>query len=104
MKALPGRVAYAAAKHGVVGITRVLAVEWAHRRRTFTFRFASAEAFVERFATYYGPTLKALEAAGDGRHAMTDDLRELVLSWNRLDGPVPIAVPGEYLESVGVRR
>ena len=31
MRALPGRVAYAAAKHGVVGITRVLAVEWANR-------------------------------------------------------------------------
>jgi NAD(P)-dependent dehydrogenase (short-subunit alcohol dehydrogenase family) len=31
MRALPGRVAYAAAKHGVVGITRVLAVEWAGR-------------------------------------------------------------------------
>jgi len=31
MRALPGRVAYAAAKHGVVGITRVLAVEWAER-------------------------------------------------------------------------
>jgi NAD(P)-dependent dehydrogenase (short-subunit alcohol dehydrogenase family) len=31
MKALPGRVAYSAAKHGVVGITRVLAVEWADR-------------------------------------------------------------------------
>jgi NAD(P)-dependent dehydrogenase (short-subunit alcohol dehydrogenase family) len=30
-RALPGRVAYAAAKHGVVGITRVLAVEWADR-------------------------------------------------------------------------
>jgi len=30
-RALPGRVAYAAAKHGVVGITRVLAVEWAGR-------------------------------------------------------------------------
>jgi len=30
-RALPGRVAYAAAKHGVVGITRVLAVEWAAR-------------------------------------------------------------------------
>jgi NAD(P)-dependent dehydrogenase (short-subunit alcohol dehydrogenase family) len=28
-RALPGRVAYAAAKHGVVGVTRVLAVEWA---------------------------------------------------------------------------
>jgi len=31
MRALPGRVAYAAAKHGVVGVTRVLAVEWAAR-------------------------------------------------------------------------
>jgi NAD(P)-dependent dehydrogenase (short-subunit alcohol dehydrogenase family) len=31
MRALPGRVAYAAAKHGVVGLTRVLAVEWADR-------------------------------------------------------------------------
>ncbi len=31
MRALPGRVAYAAAKHGVVGVTRVLAVEWADR-------------------------------------------------------------------------
>jgi NAD(P)-dependent dehydrogenase (short-subunit alcohol dehydrogenase family) len=29
IRGLPGRVAYAAAKHGVVGITRVLAVEWA---------------------------------------------------------------------------
>ena len=31
-------------------------VAWTHRERTFTFRFASAEAFVDRFATYYGPT------------------------------------------------
>lgn len=31
MRALPGRVAYSAAKHGIVGITRVLAVEWADR-------------------------------------------------------------------------
>ena len=30
-RALPGRVAYSAAKFGVVGITRVLAVEWAGR-------------------------------------------------------------------------
>jgi NAD(P)-dependent dehydrogenase (short-subunit alcohol dehydrogenase family) len=30
-RALPGRAAYAAAKFGVVGVTRVLAVEWAER-------------------------------------------------------------------------
>ena len=32
MRALPGRVAYSAAKHGVVGVTRILAVEWADRQ------------------------------------------------------------------------
>lgn len=48
------------------------AVTWTHHRRTFTFRFTSAEAFVETFATYYGPTLKALEAAAayDGGYAI----------------------------------
>jgi ubiquinone/menaquinone biosynthesis C-methylase UbiE len=77
-------------------------VEWVHRRRTFTFRFTSAEAFVERFATHYGPTLKALEAAGSHRNALLRDLRELAEMWNRLEDGGPIAVPAEYLESVGV--
>jgi SAM-dependent methyltransferase len=78
-------------------------VLWSHRERTFTFRFASAEAFVERFTTYYGPTLKALEAAGAARAALESDLRDLAISWNRLEQPGPIAVPGTYLESVGLR-
>jgi SAM-dependent methyltransferase len=75
-------------------------VHWTHRTRTFTFRFASAADFLQRFRTYYGPTLKAIEAAGS---ALEDDLEELALDWNRLDQPAPIAVPAEYLESVGVR-
>jgi SAM-dependent methyltransferase len=75
-------------------------VRWTHRRRTFTFRFVSAEAMVETFARYYGPTLKAVEAAGPG---LATALTELVLEWNRLPQPGPIAVPGTYLESVGVR-
>ncbi len=78
-------------------------VSWTHRLRTFTFRFTSAEAFVEYFAAYYGPTLKALEAAGTARETLARDLRDLALSWNRLEQPGPIAVPGTYLESVGVR-
>jgi ubiquinone/menaquinone biosynthesis C-methylase UbiE len=78
-------------------------VAWAHHRRTFTFRFTSATTFVERFATYYGPTVKALEAAGPARDALTRDLHELALTWNRLEQPGPIAVPGTYLESVGQR-
>ncbi|HEU5277734.1 MAG TPA: hypothetical protein VFU26_02395, partial [Gaiellaceae bacterium] len=78
-------------------------VAWAHHRRTFTFRFPSPEAFVETFATYYGPTLKALEAAGSERAALERDLGDLARSWNRLEQPGPIAVPSAYLESVGVR-
>lgn len=78
-------------------------VDWTHRERTFTFRFASAEAFVERFAKYYGPTLKALEAAGPKRGALARDLGELAKQWNRLEDDGPIAVPATYLESVGVR-
>jgi SAM-dependent methyltransferase len=79
-------------------------VAWAHRERTFTFRFTSAQAFVDTFAAYYGPTLKALEAAGSNRDALASDLRELALEWNRLEGTGPIAVPATYLESVGMRR
>lgn len=78
-------------------------VAWVHRRRTFTFRFTSAEAFVETFGTYYGPTLKALAAAGSERGALEHDLRDLARSWNRLEQGGPIAVPSEYLESVGLR-
>jgi SAM-dependent methyltransferase len=79
-------------------------VTWAHRRRTFTFRFTSAEAFVESFATYYGPTVKALETAGPSRDALARDLRDLALSWNRLEQGGPLAVPAAYLESVGLRE
>ena len=78
-------------------------VTWTHTRQTFTFRFASADEFVERFATYYGPTLKALEAAGSSSDALRDDLRELAITWNRLEDGGRIAVPSEYLESVGTR-
>jgi SAM-dependent methyltransferase len=80
-------------------------VEWtAHERRIFNFRYRSAEEFVDFFATYYGPTLKALEAAGEAREALRSDLIELAREWNRLDDDAgAIAIPGEYLESVGLR-
>jgi SAM-dependent methyltransferase len=79
-------------------------VGWTHRRRTFTFRFDSAHAFVDRFVTYYGPTLKAAEAVGDDRDALEGDLYELALYWNRFADDGPIAVPATYLESVGTTR
>lgn len=79
-------------------------VAWTHRERTFTFRFTSAGAFVQRFADYYGPTLKALEAAGDDAESLWHALRALALEWNRLDQAGPVALPAVYLESVGTRR
>jgi SAM-dependent methyltransferase len=75
-------------------------VAWRHARRTFTFRFASADDFVETFVRFYGPTLRAVEAAGQ---ALEDDLRALVHGWSRLPAGGPVAVPGEYLESIGTR-
>jgi len=79
-------------------------VTWIHRRQTFTFRFASADAFVDRFATSDGPTLAALDAVGADRDALVCDLRELALQWNRFEDDGPIAVPATYVESVGVTR
>ncbi|MFN8160908.1 MAG: class I SAM-dependent methyltransferase [Solirubrobacterales bacterium] len=80
-------------------------VDWtAHERRVHTFRFTSPEAFVDFFATNYGPTHKGFESLGENAGALRSDLTELAGEWNRL-GPDAgaIAIPGEYLESVGER-
>ena len=73
------------------------------RERTFTFRFRSAEAFVEYFRDYYGPTLKAFEAVGDaGADELFADLVALVRKHaGTSDGPV--AIPATWLETVATR-
>jgi ubiquinone/menaquinone biosynthesis C-methylase UbiE len=71
--------------------------------RIFTFRFRSAEEFVSYFRTYYGPTLKAFEAAGHaGRDALFADLVALV---GRYAGTTtgPVAIPSAWLETVAIR-
>jgi ubiquinone/menaquinone biosynthesis C-methylase UbiE len=74
------------------------------RERTFTFRFRSAEAFVDYFRRHYGPTVKAFEAAGDaGADALFADLVDLVRRRSRTSTG-PVAVPATYLETVAVRR
>ena len=74
------------------------------RRRTFTWRFPDAEAFVDSFRAWYGPTVKAFAAAGeDGAAALERDLVALVRRAARQRGQA-IAVPAEYLEVVAVRR
>ena len=73
------------------------------RERTFTFRFRSAEGFVEYFRDYYGPTLKAFEAVGDGG---ADELfADLVALVRRHAGTSegPVAIPATWLETVATR-
>ena len=73
------------------------------RERTFTFRFRSAEDFVEYFRDYYGPTLKAFEAVGDGgADELFADLVTLVRKHaGTSEGAV--AIPATWLETVATR-
>ncbi len=71
--------------------------------REFMFRYQSAEHWLDLFATYYGPVLKAFEAVGEtGRDRLRGDLLELVDRFNRADDGTMV-VPGEYLQIVITR-
>jgi hypothetical protein len=73
--------------------------------RTFTFRFRSAEEFVDFFRTWYGPTLKAFAALeGAARDDLERDLVELARRSDRLATLGAIAVPATYTEAVAVVR
>jgi hypothetical protein len=73
-------------------------------RRTFAFRFRSAEHWLELFRTYYGPTRRAFEALdGSGKRALARDLTDVLHWFNRSDDET-IVVPGDYLEVVAIRR
>jgi ubiquinone/menaquinone biosynthesis C-methylase UbiE len=69
------------------------------RRRTYTFRFRSAEHWVEFFRAYYGPTHKAFAALDEaGQRALHVALLDLLARSHR--GGDGLSVPGEYLEAV----
>jgi ubiquinone/menaquinone biosynthesis C-methylase UbiE len=71
--------------------------------RTFRFRFRSAEAFVDYFRTFYGPTVKAFDAVGDpGTKVLFADLVELVRRFAGT-GTGAVAIPATWLETVAVR-
>jgi SAM-dependent methyltransferase len=71
--------------------------------QTFVFRFRSAEALVDYFRTFYGPTLKAFEAVGTaGSDALFADLVYLVRR-HAGTGTGPVAVPATWLETVAIR-
>jgi SAM-dependent methyltransferase len=72
--------------------------------RTFTFRFRSAQDFVDFFRTWYGPTLKAFAALeGAARDALEADLLALAHRHDRLDGG-PVAIPSAYVEAIAIAR
>jgi len=73
-------------------------------RRTYVFRYLSADHFIEKFRSYYGPVHKAFESLDeDGREALENDLKELIGEWNISDDETAI-LPSDYLEVVAVRR
>ncbi len=72
--------------------------------RQFTFRYRSADHFVELFKTYYGPILKAFAALDAAKQkGLHEDLLALIAGLNRADDGTMV-VPGEYLEIVITKR
>ena len=79
-----------------------LRIETATRR--FVFRYQSPAHFVDVFANWYGPVLKAFEALDGGRRAaLRQDILQLIDAFNVADDGT-MKVPSEYLEIVIHRR
>jgi ubiquinone/menaquinone biosynthesis C-methylase UbiE len=73
-------------------------------RRTFVYRFPSAEYYVEYMRDYYGPMSKAFEALDEeGQQGLHRDLVELVERYNR-SGEEAAVWPADYLEVVATKR
>ena len=74
------------------------------RRRTYVFRYLSADHFIERFRSYYGPMHKAFDSLDpEGREALRRDLKGLIGDWN-VSGDETTVLASDYLEVVAVRR
>jgi len=68
-------------------------------RRDFTFRYESAQHFIDVFRKYYGPTYKAFRALDvEGQARLSADITEVAAGFDR--GKSSFVVPGEYLEVV----
>ena len=72
--------------------------------RHFTFRYRSAQHFLDIFRRYYGPVLKAFETLEEaGGKALARDIIDLVGRFNA-SGDETMVVPSEYLEVVITKR
>jgi ubiquinone/menaquinone biosynthesis C-methylase UbiE len=72
-------------------------------RRSFAFRYRSAQHFVDYFRGYYGPSLKAFETLdAEGKESLERDLIELIGRFNS-SGDETVVVPSDYFEVVAIR-
>lgn len=73
-------------------------------RRSFTFRYRSAQHWFETFRDYYGPLCKAWAALDDaGRASLQEQLTALADGDNRA-GAGALTVDSDYLEVIATRR
>jgi ubiquinone/menaquinone biosynthesis C-methylase UbiE len=72
--------------------------------RHFTFRYRSAQHFLDIFRKYYGPVLKAFETLEEaGGKALARDITNLVGRFNTSSDETMV-VPSEYLEVVITKK
>lgn len=73
-------------------------------RRTFTFRFRSAQTYFETFRDFYGPVVKAWAALDEaGQDSLRLQLTTLAEDHNRNQAGA-LNIDAEYLQVVAVRR
>jgi len=73
-------------------------------RRTFFFRYRSAEHYWNSMRTYNGPTIRAFQALDAAeQESLARELMELTHRFNR-SGDETMVVPGDYLEVAAIRR
>jgi ubiquinone/menaquinone biosynthesis C-methylase UbiE len=73
-------------------------------KRTFMFRFRSAEQWLDFHRTYFGPIMKVYEILDkDKQQRLSQDLLTLAGRYNR-SGDTTVILPGDYLEVVAVKR
>jgi hypothetical protein len=69
-------------------------------QQTFTFRYESAEHWLDIFRKYYGPTNRAFASLdAEKQSELEADILDLLDSSN-WDGAGTLIIPGEYLEVV----
>jgi ubiquinone/menaquinone biosynthesis C-methylase UbiE len=73
------------------------------QRRSFHFRYRSAQDWLTTFRTYYGPLARAFAALDEAaQRAFEQELIELATTFNTSTAGT-LRIPSEYLEAVAVR-